>query len=1527
MEKQQVFRIFLLRTTLTREERKDEGAELRNLFDPGAVIDYTIDYNLFQEIAISLKPGLMGNDCRDIFDMCHGLPFILDFILEKVETVADIEAWKEEKNRRELEILFAKRNNLAGQEIISHWTFQKGDMPKFRVERKKEIKEIMKWIEADTEDSNNSTHLVINGPGGVGKSTLVAMTCEIAYARLQCLYPDGVHWIKLGSNTPVQNSVHDFLAKLGEKITLQTRDGVRYYLEECLKNRKLLLIVDDAWNADDLEMFKFTGMSRAIVTTRFKDFARDFQWNSYELNVMSETEAVELLSKELDQEEVKSKKKILKKLAEAVDYLPLALQLLEPLLRDYQWEEILDELQHPIKRLNLLEPEGDELGAKQSLVNTFLLSLDKIKTDLRSQFAWLGILADNTPINPTMAGTLWGDLSTPLVKKKLRTLEQRSLILCIGEGAHGDTFRLHKLIHDMARSFLFRNDEAINHSDRIKSMNLSLKEAHQKLLERYREKLKNKRNGESWHNLPDDGYIHSNLFYHLEQAKQIDQQYQVLTEENNRRENGWFAARSELGQVHGFSRDMEMAWRHAEKEGNLKKQVRFALMASSLVSKTNELPIMLLEAAARYNVISGEESLAYARRISTPEIRMKALLEVAMTLKGAERIAAIEEAVDALFNEDSFGELRYAVGTIAHYVQSMGIESVDQIDRIIDAARKINDRKGMLETLLDIVPIINVERTREAIIEEVWANASDMKDGTGLLVSCLSYLPDTLVPSPKDELLLKLDPEDRAKILVGLMKRSSTPSREIAGEEWLIALDQVNNEMHKIHLLKEAAQVLPESILSRAIDRACSIEDEWTKAQALSAFAGYLSTDQMKIALQATRCTYDGMDSANALTALAIHLPDSLESEARTVAMTMGKKSSRAPALIALSRRFPSLKATLLELKEILPADALKNIGPFETTELEETVLKYAESLEDPHVRAAAHIELAGHFDGDKKQRLLHLAINAAKNVDSLEKRIDIALHLISNPIEGALDSFFNEVIESILAEVRLRLADRIHSTFNEFNFVYNRRQKQDSLAGSLVKIVEALPEEVRPTMFRRALTAFQVVGPEPARHILLWYLADNIDGEDKSSVLKEILQLTRLSGDEPLKVASLIGLAKRSRALAEICLEEVTILKYVGCREVVRAGILEYLKRNIQENVLTELLASLRSEKTGSRERTVEVIINLGRFIVKNMPERLHELYNVILSFHDQWKRVRGLEAIVVHLKPPLLLEAVKMVEEVEMPAARAKGFAAIAPHLELPQKDEILNCFLSMNSVLRWAGLLAKLAPDLPESFHSKAFEMARALENQKSRAEALCGLCLAPNLNNELIRKIYTEIRELDLSNVNSKDMACLLPKLPAQERSELIEIALQMAPEIGHEWTRSELLSILAPLIGDINAWEKAFKLAQKIKGKDQKANALTAFAMTPLARLSHIDDALKASLDVEQLNDRFDILNRINQPMKKLPDDDRKKLLDNLLRISSEKPRNDLFLNIAALLPSFRSLDSSIDKAIYQAIEDICRWWP
>jgi hypothetical protein len=102
LDKKQVFCIFLFRTTLTKKERRDDSAEVRDRFEQDAVIDYTIDDGLFQEIAASLKPGLKDTDSQALLDLTGRDLFILDFILEKVEAADDINVWLKEKGRQAL---------------------------------------------------------------------------------------------------------------------------------------------------------------------------------------------------------------------------------------------------------------------------------------------------------------------------------------------------------------------------------------------------------------------------------------------------------------------------------------------------------------------------------------------------------------------------------------------------------------------------------------------------------------------------------------------------------------------------------------------------------------------------------------------------------------------------------------------------------------------------------------------------------------------------------------------------------------------------------------------------------------------------------------------------------------------------------------------------------------------------------------------------------------------------------------------------------------------------------------------------------------------------------------------------------------------------------------------------------------------------------------------------------------------------------------------------------------------------------
>ena len=109
-----------------------------------------------------------------------------------------------------------------------------------------------------------------------------------------------------------------------------------------------------------------------------------------------------------------------------------------------------------------------------------------------------------------MAATLW-DQPEVDAGKRLRRLRDKALLNSIGD----QRYVLHDLLHDEAKRQLM----AI----------VPLKEAHSMLLGRYQAHIQNG----LWHTLPNDGYIHQNLIFHLQQAGLEEELHAVLCEETS----------------------------------------------------------------------------------------------------------------------------------------------------------------------------------------------------------------------------------------------------------------------------------------------------------------------------------------------------------------------------------------------------------------------------------------------------------------------------------------------------------------------------------------------------------------------------------------------------------------------------------------------------------------------------------------------------------------------------------------------------------------------------------------------------------------------------------------------------------------------------------------------------------------------------------------------------------------------------------------------------------------------------------
>jgi hypothetical protein len=105
--------------------------------------------------------------------------------------------------------------------------------------------------------------------GGYGKTTLAKALGDDP--DIQDAYFDGVLWVELGENPDnLLGSIADLVTILtGTPPGLATINAAAAALGEALSDRRILMMVDDAWREQDLRPFLQGGPNTArLITTR-----------------------------------------------------------------------------------------------------------------------------------------------------------------------------------------------------------------------------------------------------------------------------------------------------------------------------------------------------------------------------------------------------------------------------------------------------------------------------------------------------------------------------------------------------------------------------------------------------------------------------------------------------------------------------------------------------------------------------------------------------------------------------------------------------------------------------------------------------------------------------------------------------------------------------------------------------------------------------------------------------------------------------------------------------------------------------------------------------------------------------------------------------------------------------------------------------------------------------------------------------------------------------------------------------------
>ncbi len=1321
----------------------------------------------------------------------------------------------------------------------------------------------------------------LQGLGGIGKSTLAA---ALAYdPDIQAHFPDGVLWTTLGQQPEVTLLLGGWIQALGDyNFKPMILEATSAHLRSLLHDKACLLVIDDAWDAQATLPFAVGGeRCRALITTRRADVADELNAELFNLDVMSIEQAMALLEARLEQMFPEHERSQAQALAQAVGYLPLAMELCAGRLqRGDSFADLISALQTEVARLEALE------GPRRArLLASLNLSLDALRRDNPAawkSFAWLGVLPEDATFAAPMVATLW-QISPSQAQRCLELLWNDSLLLpasqvWIGDKAwHG--YRIHDLMHDMARRLLtFSAPDGLG---------IELQQAHERLLERYAclctkiEGMPEGRQPAFWSTLPDDGYVHAHLVWHMQQAGQVEVIHALLREETAEGKNGWYEACDHLGLAAVFGENVKRAWDlsliiDVESTNNpadahlglIIRQVLYALITRSLASLAGNIPSAVLVQAVRQGLWTFTQGLAYAHMKPDPQERCDTLSKLAACAADEKvRIEILMQALRAVQQIEYEGDRTEILCTLAPELsgelldQALEIAWQIKIDDyrvkvIATLASQLNDdkcqvvltrtmenavildEKYLVQALIALVPHLN-EIQRQVVIAQALQSAWRIKDQKDRIEALTILVP-------------LLNETQRPIVIIGALQAAGQNIDALN-----IVIPQLNDDQRRV-------------VIAQALSIASNISDEETRILTMSDLAPQLSEEQYQdVALQILKIVERNLNLmegtySTVISALAPRLNGSLLVRAmRTIQERSWYESECALALSALA---PRLSGELLA-----------------------QALKIARRFEDQEYRFDALSALALQLSEEQRSIVLAEALETARQIRNDKNRCEALNNLAPQLSE--------KQYSTVLAET-LDVARHINDYY--------------PLAKVLSILAPYISEEKRSTILRQALQVAQQIGNENERAEVLIALAPQLGEEQRPAVLIQALEavqqfwnLDDMADDIITLVPLLSGeLLSQALAIAQRIWDK-------GARAKVLTTLVPLLSEAQRPAVLSQALqAALEDESEYRRAQALEILA----------PQLIGESLRQALQYAQQIKDDDNRAHILNLLAPQLsgdqrrvvLTQALESALQINDERDRVFALSALAPQLGEAQRQVILT----------------------------QALESALQINDERDRVFALSAL--APQLGEAQRQVILTQALESALQINDERDrvfaLSALAPQLGEAQRQVVLTQAMEAVLQITDEAFEYYGIGFLNSLTLQLNDVQRQVVLAQALKATLQftdgisRASALTALApqMNETQRPVVIEQALQTVRRIKSDWTDYHRIDALRDLAPLMNEEQHRAVLAELLETSwtVSKDRGGLF---RAFTYSIRLMGSSGGEemafAIYRSIQDVVRWWP
>jgi DNA-binding XRE family transcriptional regulator len=204
-------------------------------------------------------------------------------------------------------------------------------------------------------------HIIgVTGLPGSGKTAVAHALASLQEIRQQV---EGILWASVGQGDNPLRHFQRWILLLGGKTGPDHLEEAQDFLRVMLGGRKMLILLDDLWDAHDITPYSLGPQCRYVLTTRLPILANTVCDAVYSPLRLTDTQTFNLLTNGLPSSLVRKHREVLHALGQQVGNLPGAIEQIGRYLRcearsysQRRFQDALTHLFHPTTYLNIQTP-------------------------------------------------------------------------------------------------------------------------------------------------------------------------------------------------------------------------------------------------------------------------------------------------------------------------------------------------------------------------------------------------------------------------------------------------------------------------------------------------------------------------------------------------------------------------------------------------------------------------------------------------------------------------------------------------------------------------------------------------------------------------------------------------------------------------------------------------------------------------------------------------------------------------------------------------------------------------------------------------------------------------------------------------------------------------------------------------------------------------------------------------------------------------------------------------------------------